>query len=84
MTLLGVFYDPESDALMIACESQNHIIREPRDVFVDEAELGLVSMEIVHADALTHVLRLRSPLMLSTREWPHRFDRHEFHGSGRR
>jgi hypothetical protein len=84
LTLLGIFYDRESDTVMIACEYLNHIIREPRDVFVNEAELGLVSMEIFNADELPRVLRLRNPLMLSTREWPHWLGHHEFYGSGRR
>nr|WP_314624041.1 DUF5335 family protein [uncultured Noviherbaspirillum sp.] len=67
LTLLGAFNDPESVALMIACVSQDHLIREPADVRADEAKQVLVSIEIVHADAL-----------------PHRLDRHQFHGSGRR
>lgn len=62
--LLGISYDPKSDALSIAVEGLGHRIRRPQSVFVD-VELGrLASMEVIDSDNVRHIVKLRDPLPL--------------------
>ncbi|MYN10642.1 hypothetical protein GTP77_25310 [Massilia sp. FT127W] len=62
--LLGISYDPKSDALSIAVEGLGHMIRKPETIFVD-VELGrLASMEVIDGDNVRHIVKLRDPLPL--------------------
>lgn len=63
--LLGITYDPKSDLIEILVEGLDHLIRKPREVWVDHGPAGLVSMEVIDADDVRQIIRLRDPLMLS-------------------
>ena len=62
--LLGITYDPRSDRIEILVEGLDHLIPKPREVWVDHGPAGLVSMEVVDADDVRQIIRLRDPLML--------------------
>jgi hypothetical protein len=62
--LLGISYDPKDDLIQILVEGLDHLIRKPREVWIDHGAIGLVSMEVVDADDVRQIIRLREPLML--------------------
>lgn len=62
--LLGITYDPKSDLVEILVEGLDHLIPKPREVWVDRGPVGLVSMEVIDADDVRQIIRLREPLML--------------------
>jgi hypothetical protein len=64
LPLLGVVYDPRADVLEVVLEGIDHSIREPREVYVEETERGLVALEIIAADETRQIVRLREPLAL--------------------
>jgi hypothetical protein len=64
LPVVGLVYDARADTLEIALEGLGHSIREPREVYVEETERGLVALEIVAADETTQIVRFREPLAL--------------------
>lgn len=62
--LLGISYDPKSDRIEVLVEGLDHLIPGPREVWVDHDAIGLASMEVVDADDVRQIIRLREPLML--------------------
>jgi hypothetical protein len=63
--ILGISYDPKSDVIDILVEGLDHLVSKPREIWVDRGAAGLVSMEVVDADDVRQIIRLREPLMLS-------------------
>lgn len=64
LPLLGITYDPKDDAVEVFLEGLDHMIRQPREVFVDQTAANLSSVEIVDTDDFRHIIKLRDPLML--------------------
>ncbi len=64
LPLLGISYDPKDDIIQIALDGLDHIIRAPREVYVDLGPTGLTSMEIVDAGDVRQIVQLRDPLAL--------------------
>jgi Family of unknown function (DUF5335) len=64
LPLNGMSYDPTSDVLELLVGEVEHLIRAPRELYVDEELLGLVSLQIVDADGVRQIVTLRDPLML--------------------
>jgi hypothetical protein len=62
--LMGIAYDPKSDLIEILVKGLDHLIRKPREVWVDHGAIGLASIEVVDADGVRQIIRLREPLML--------------------
>jgi hypothetical protein len=62
--LLGITYDPKNDLVEVLLEGLDHLIRNPRDIFVDQGPAGLTSMEVIDTDDVRQIIRLRDPLML--------------------
>jgi hypothetical protein len=62
--LLGIVYDPKNDLIEIALENLDHMVRAPRELYVDEGPFGLVSLEVIDSDGVRNVIQLRDPLML--------------------
>ena len=62
--LLGLTYDPKSDLVEVLLEGLDHLIRNPRDIYVDQGPTGLTSMEVIDADDVRQIIRLRDPVML--------------------
>jgi hypothetical protein len=42
----------------------DHLIRAPRELYVDEELLGIVSFQIIDAEGVRQIVTLRDPLML--------------------
>jgi hypothetical protein len=64
LPLLGIVYDHKDDILEIALEDLDHLIRNPREIHVDEGVTGLESLMVVSADGVRQIVKLRDPLML--------------------
>jgi len=62
--LLGIAYDSGHDLVAIRLEGVDHMIRKPRDIYVDHGPLGLSSMEVIDADDVRQIMKLRDPLLL--------------------
>lgn len=62
--LLGITYDPKSDLIEILVEGLDHLIPKPREIWVEHGAAGLASMEVIGADDVCQIIRLREPLML--------------------
>ena|SRR5688572_20951911 len=64
--LLGVTFEPNGDVLDVALEGANHLIRRPQQIAIDEAPAGgITSIAVTSADGASHVIRLKSPVMLT-------------------
>jgi hypothetical protein len=62
--LLGIAYDTNNDLVDIKLEGRDHMIRRPREIYVDFGPAGLSSLEVIDADDARHIVKLREPLML--------------------
>ncbi len=63
--LTGITYDPKNDLLEIATDNIDHLISKPREIYVDVDLEGLHSVEAIDPDGNKHIIRLKSPLLLS-------------------
>jgi hypothetical protein len=64
LPLIGISYDPKSDVLALLLGELEHLIRAPREFYVDEEPLNITSLQIIDAGGLRQILILRDPLML--------------------
>jgi hypothetical protein len=64
LPLLGIVYDPKDDLIEVALEDLDHLVRKPREVYIDEGPTGLNSLEVVDGDGVQHIVQFRDPLML--------------------
>jgi hypothetical protein len=64
LPLIGITYDPKSDAIEVAVEGHDHLIRKPREVWVEEQGGELSSLAVVDADGVRQIITLKDPLML--------------------
>ncbi len=62
--LLGITYDSRDDLLNVSLTGLDHIIRRPKEIYVQEGAKGLETVALVSEDGVKHVLRLKDPLML--------------------
>jgi hypothetical protein len=62
--LLGITYDSRDDLLDIALDRANHLIRQPREIVVEESADGLSSVAAVDDAGARHVIRLKQALTL--------------------
>jgi len=60
----GISYDPKSDVLSIFSDALEHMIRKPKEIWVDIGVDGLHSMEVVDADDHKQIILLRNDLAL--------------------
>ena len=66
LPLIGITYDPRDDAVEIALDGLDHMIRKPREIYLDDGAAGLTSLEIVDADGVRQIVKLKDQLMLPT------------------
>ena len=64
LPLLGIAYDPNDDIVEIALEGLDHLIPNPREIYVEEGPETVEALEVVDADDVRQILKLRDPLML--------------------
>ena len=66
--LLGLSYDSRDDVLDVALSGLDHLIRQPREIYVQEGSAGLETIAVLSADGMKQILRLKDPLMLPAAE----------------
>lgn len=54
--LHGVTFEPKQSLLEIQMEGMTHVIRDPREIFIDEQEGKVVAIQVIGPDALQHIL----------------------------
>jgi Family of unknown function (DUF5335) len=64
LPLLGISYDPRDDVIDIALDGLDHMISKPRDVYLDNGAAILSSIEIVDADGVKQIVKLKNRLAL--------------------
>jgi hypothetical protein len=67
--LIGITYDSRDDLLDVGydvgvVDLGNRLIRRPQQIDVEEGPAGLLSVAVVDAEGVRHILRLKDPLML--------------------
>ena len=60
----GVVYDPKDDVAELALEGIDHLISHPCEIWVDDEDGVLSTLEIVDAEGTRHIVHFRDPLML--------------------
>ncbi|MDO8179964.1 MAG: DUF5335 domain-containing protein [Undibacterium sp.] len=61
---LGITYDKKNDLIEILLDGLDHMIRKPCDVYIEQNGVALSSVEIIDADNVKQIIKLRDPLML--------------------
>lgn len=64
LPMLGVTYDEKNDLLAIMAEGLDHMIRRPREVFVESEGIDLHSINAIDSDGATQIIRFKEPLAL--------------------
>ena len=64
MPLIGITYDSKDDLLDVALDRYDHLIRQPRQIVVNEADGSLTSVAVVDADGAKQIVKLKTPLAL--------------------
>jgi uncharacterized membrane protein (DUF373 family) len=64
LPLLGLAYDPNDDIVEVALDGLDHMIPRPRELYIDNGIGSLSSLEIIDADGVKQIVKLRDPLML--------------------
>lgn len=59
LPLYGITYDAKDDLVEVALEGLDHMIRRPREIYVESGVGALASLEIVDADGVKQVVRFR-------------------------
>jgi hypothetical protein len=63
--LIGIAYDRKDDLIEIALEGLDHMVRSPRELYIDYAVGGLATaIEIVDADENRQIVKFKDPLAL--------------------
>ena len=64
LPLHGIAYDPKDDLMEVTLGGLDHMIMKPREVYVEDGPVGLESVEIIDADGIKQIVKLRNGLML--------------------
>ena len=59
LPLHGITYDPKDDLIEVALGGLDHMIRKPREIYVEGETESLESLEIIDADGVKQIVRLR-------------------------
>jgi uncharacterized protein YuzE len=63
--LIGITYDRKDDLIEIALDELDHLVRAPRQLFIDYAVGGIVAaIEIVDADGNRQIIKFKDALAL--------------------
>lgn len=64
LPLLGITYDPKADMIEVGLEGFDHLIKKPREAFLAQGVGELTAIEIVDADGVRQIVKLKDPLLL--------------------
>ncbi len=67
LPLYGIVYDPKDDLMEVTLGDLDHMIAKPSEVYVEEGTMGLESLEIIDADGIKHIVKLRDELKVPIR-----------------
>jgi hypothetical protein len=59
LPLFGITYDPKDDLVEVALKGLDHMIRKPREIYVESGTGAVESIEIVDADGVKQIVRFR-------------------------
>jgi len=62
--LIGIVYDPKDDIVEVAVENLDHIIRRPREFYVQDEDGELTSLAVVDGEGVRHVVNFRQAVNL--------------------
>jgi hypothetical protein len=57
--IIGITYDQKDQLLEIALDGLDHLIRHPREIYIDETPDGAAMIEVVDADEHKHIIQIR-------------------------
>lgn len=60
----GLAYDPKDDIFEIVIGDMDHLIAHPKDIYVDETDTMLRSIDVVDAEGNHQIVKLKQPLSL--------------------
>jgi hypothetical protein len=64
LPLLGITYDPKDDIVEVMLDGYDHMIRRPHEIYLDNGAGALTSIEIVDANGVKQIVKLKDRLML--------------------
>ncbi len=64
LPLIGITYDPNDDVVEVALEGLDHLIYKPREIYLENGAGELASLDIVDADGVHQVVKLKDQLLL--------------------
>ncbi|KRA84010.1 DUF5335 family protein [Altererythrobacter sp. Root672] len=64
LPLVAISYDPRDDLISVRLESLDHLIRSPRELYVDVGLGGLSYLEVVDGEGARQIIKLTDPLAL--------------------
>jgi hypothetical protein len=64
LPLHGITYDPNDDIVEVALDGLDHMIQQPREIYLDDGASALTSIEIVDAKGVKQIVKLRDQLAL--------------------
>jgi hypothetical protein len=64
LPLLGISYDPKDDIVEVALDGVDHLIRGPREIYLENGAEALTSIEIIDANDAKQIVKLKDKLML--------------------
>ena len=67
LALLGITYDPKDDIVEVVLEGLDHMINKPREIYVDQEGPGISRLEVIDADGVRQIVKLRDELLLPVR-----------------
>jgi hypothetical protein len=70
LPLLGITYDPKADVLEIALDGVDHLIQNPKEVWVDAGGGELLNFQVIDGEGASQIIQLREPLMLPSPSAP--------------
>lgn len=62
--VIGISYDGKDDLIELALEGIDHLILEPREVFVDFDVGGLIALEVVDAAGVRQIIKFKDAVAL--------------------
>ena len=64
LPLTGLTYDPKNDLFEVATNALDHLIRQPKEVWIDYSNDGLHSIEVIDTDNNHQIIKFKPPLAL--------------------
>lgn len=61
----GIVYDHKNDMIEIDLDGLIHMVRNPRELFLDHGPAGLASIEMVDGESTRQTVRFHEPLAVS-------------------